>query len=76
MMAHKRSSSHLDDPASPPKKIPRTRSETISAANDALVSANARIVELERQIQDLHAFINDKRLLRGKCLYAILPEMT
>ena len=73
-MAHKRSSSGLDNHADQPKKIART--ETIVAGTDALLSANARIVELEQQVQDLHAFINANGLTRGKCLYAVPPDMT
>ena len=61
MMAHKRSSSGLDDYGSQPNKIART--ETI--ATDALVSANARIVELQNQVTDLHAFIDANGLTRS-----------
>lgn len=74
MMAHKRSNSSLDDHTSQPKKIART--EPISAASDALLSAQARIFELEDQIQDLHAFIDANGLTRSKFLYAVSPGMT
>ena len=63
-MAHKRSNSGLDGHASQPTKI--QRKETNSAATDALLSANARIVELEHQIKDLHAFIGANGLTRGR----------
>lgn len=73
-MAHKRSASSLHDPASQPfNKVART--VTIPTATDALLSANARIFELEKQIQDLHAFINAKGLTRSRHLYAISPKM-
>lgn len=68
-MVHKRSSSSLDDHASQPNKIARTK--TNAAPIDALVSANARIVELEHQVQDLHAFIDTNGLMRSRCLYAV-----
>ncbi|KAF6223717.1 hypothetical protein HO133_000560 [Letharia lupina] len=38
--------------------------QTISAATDALLSANARTVELEHQVQALHAFIDANGLMR------------
>lgn len=72
-MTYKRSNSSLEDQASQPHKIART--ETISAAPDALFSANARIVELEHQVQNLHAFINANGLTRSKDLFAISPQM-
>ena len=72
-MAHKRSASSLHDPASQPtNKLART--ETIPTATDALLSANARIFELEYQIQDLHAFINANGLTRSRYLYALPPK--
>lgn len=71
-MAHKRSSSSLDDHASKPNRFART---AISVATDALLSANARIVELEHRVQALHAFINAKGLMRGKCPYAVSPNV-
>ena len=74
MMAHKRSSSGLDDHASQPKKIART--ETISAATDALLSARARIAELEDQVLNLHAFIDANGLTRSKFLFLVPPGMT
>ncbi|CAD6580553.1 MAG: hypothetical protein ASARMPRED_000254 [Alectoria sarmentosa] len=61
-MAHKRSNSSLDAHGSQPNKTARI--ETISAATDAFQSANARIVELEHQVQDLHAFIDANGLTR------------
>ena len=64
-MARKRSNSHLGDRAGQPKKIAKTKTKTISAATDTLSSANARIAELERQVQDLHAFIHAQGLTRG-----------
>lgn len=70
-MAHKRSNSSLDDHESQPKKIART--ETISGASDALLSAQARIVELEDQIQDLHAFVDANGLTRCKFSYPVPP---
>lgn len=69
MMAHKRSNSSLDDHASQPKKIART--ETISAATDALLSARARIAELEDQVLDLHVFIDANGLTRSKFLCSV-----
>ena len=63
-MTHKRSNSGLDDHASQPTKI--ARKETDSVATDALFSANARIIELEHQIRDLHAFIIVHGLTKGK----------
>ena len=73
MMAHKRSHSSLEAHASQPNKSARI--ETISAATDALLSANARIVELEHQVQDLHAFIDANGLTRGRCLHAVPLDM-
>ena len=72
-MAHKRSNSSLDDPASQPKKMART--ETIPAATDALLSARARIAELEDQVLDLHAFIDANGLTRSKFLFSVQPSM-
>ena len=63
-MACKRSNSDLDEHASQPTKVART--ETNSAATDALFSANKRVIELEHQIKDLHAFIDARGLTRGK----------
>ena len=68
-MALKRSNSDLDEHASQPMKVPRK--ETNSAATDALLSANARIVELEHQIKDLHTFIGASGLTRGTSLNEI-----
>ena len=63
-MALKRSNSGLDDHANQPTKV--ARKETNSAATDALFSANKRIIELEHQVQDLHAFIDARGLTKGK----------
>lgn len=72
-MAHKRSNSSIDDHASQPTKIART--ETILVATDPLLSARTRIVELENQILDLHAFIDANGLTRSKFLHAVPPDM-
>lgn len=63
-MARKRSSSGLDDLESQPTKV--ARKETNSAATDAILSANARIIELENQVKDLHAFIDAHGLTNSK----------
>ena len=64
-MTRKRSNSGLDDHASQPTKVPRKETKSV-ATTDALFSANARIVELEHQVKDLHAFIGAKGLTRGR----------
>ena len=72
-MAHKRSHSGPDDLTSQPNKT--TKIDTMPVATDALLSANTRIIELEHQVQELHAFINANGLTRSGCLLTILPKM-
>ena len=70
-MARKRSTFSNNDHASKPNEV--ARRETISPANNALSSENARIAEPEHQIEDLHAFIDANGLTWSRCPYAVPP---
>lgn len=72
MASHKRMhSDSLYDSAKPTKS---SKVHDSPPPSDALEIANARIGDLEQQIQDLHKFINAKGLTRSQLSGSILER--